>query len=91
MLCYTLSHILVCFSLGKLLLYSVTLLHPNRAHLLNKCQINMGLSHFHEFVILSGMYTLAPYQIDSVKRCGFCNVILILYRFFLPTHHDFGR
>ena len=51
---------------------------PNQPHLLNKHQINMGFSHFHEFVILSGIYILAPYQIDIVKGCGFCNGNIIL-------------
>ena len=50
---------------------------PNQPHLLNKYQINMGFSHFHEFGILSGMYILAPYQIDIVKGCG--SAIAILY------------
>ena len=38
----------------------------------------MVLSHFNEFVILSGMYILAPYQ---MKGCAFCNgsIILIWY------------
>ena len=56
----------------------------NQQHLLNKYQINMGFSHFHKFGILSGMYILAPYQIDIVKGCGFCNlsIILICYWFF---------
>ena len=27
----------------------------------------MGFSHFYEFGIFSGMYILAPYQIDIVK------------------------
>ena len=54
---------------------------PNQPHLLNKYQINVGFSHFHEFEILSGMQLLAPYQIDIVEGCGFCNgsIILILY------------
>ena len=54
---------------------------PNQAHLLNKYQINMGFSHFHEIGILSGMNILAPYQIDIVKGCGFWNgkIILIQY------------
>ena len=51
---------------------------PNQPHLLNKYQINMGFSHFHEFGILSGMYILAPYQIDIVKGSGFCNDNIIL-------------
>ena len=53
----------------------------------------MGFSHFHEFGILSGMYILAPHQIDIVKGCGFCNgsIILLWYWSFLPTNHDFGR
>ena len=51
---------------------------PNQPHLLNKYQINMVFSHFHEFGILSGMYILAPYQIDIVKGCGFCNGNIIL-------------
>ena len=39
----------------------------------------MGFSHFHEFWILSGMYILAPYQIDIVKGYGFYkgNIIFI--------------
>ena len=53
-------------------------LGTNQPHLLNKYQINMGFSHFHEFGILSGMYILAPYQIDIVKACGFCNGNIIL-------------
>ena len=67
--------------------------YPNQPHLLNKYQINMGFSHFHEFGILSGMYILAPYQIDIVKGCRFCNgdIILIWYWVFLPTYHDFVR
>ena len=52
---------------------------PNQPHLLNKYQINMGFSHFHEFGILSGMHILVPYQIDIVKRCGFCNGSIILF------------
>ena len=67
---------------------------PNQPHLLSKNQINMGFSHFHEFGILSGIYKLlAPYQIDIVNGCGFCNgnIILIWYWFFLPTYHDFER
>ena len=65
---------------------------PNQSHLLNKHQINMGFSHIHEFGILSGMYILAPYQIDIVKGGGFWNgsCILILY-FILPTNRDFSR
>ena len=51
---------------------------PNQPHLLNKYQINMGFSHFHEFRILSAIYILAPYQIDIVKGCGFCNGNIIL-------------
>ena len=51
---------------------------PNQPHLFNKYQINMGFSHFHEFGILSGMYIFAPYQIDIVKGCGFCNGNIIL-------------
>ena len=51
---------------------------PNQPHLLKKYQINMGFSHFHEFGILSGIYILAPYQIDIVKGCGFCNGNIIL-------------
>ena len=53
----------------------------------------MGFSHFLEFGILSGMYILAPYQIDIVKGCGFCNgnIVLIWYWVFLPTYHDFVR
>ena len=54
---------------------------PNQPHLLNKYQINMEFSHFHEFGILSGMYILAPYQIDIVKGCGFCNGNIILIRY----------
>ena len=55
--------------------------HPNQPHLLNKYHINMGFSHFREFGISSGMHILAPYQIDIVKGCGFCNgsIIVILY------------
>ena len=49
----------------------------------------MGFSHFHELGILSGMYIFSPYQIDSVKECGFYNDSIILIRyFFLPTNHD---
>ena len=40
---------------------------PNQPHLLKKYQINMGFLHFHEIGILSGMYILAPYQIDFLK------------------------
>ena len=67
-------------------------MYTNQPHLLYKYQINMGFSHFHEFGILSGMYILAPYQIDIVKGCGFCNgnIILIWY-WVLPTYHDFVR
>ena len=66
---------------------------PNQPHLLNKYQINMEFSHFHEFGILSGMYILAPYEIYIVKACGFCNgnIILICYWVFSPTYHDFVR
>ena len=65
---------------------------PNQPYLLNKCQINMGFPHFHEFGILSGMHILEPYKIDIVKGCGVCNgsIILILYWFFIRTKH-FGR
>ena len=38
----------------------------------------MGFSHYHEFGILSGMCILAPYQIDIVEGCGFCNGSIIL-------------
>ena len=55
---------------------------PNQPHLLNKYQIYMGFSHFHEFGILSGMFILAPHQIDIVKGCGFCNRSIILIWFF---------
>ena len=53
----------------------------------------MGISHFHEFGILSRIYILAPYQIDILKGCGFFNgnIILIWYWFFLPTYDDFVR
>ena len=51
---------------------------PNQPHLLNKYQMNMGFSHFHELWILSGMFILAPHQINSVKECGFCNDRIIL-------------
>ena len=47
--------------------YLIKIKYPNQPHLLNKYQINMGFSHFHEFGILSGIYILAPYQIDIVK------------------------
>ena len=68
---------------------------PNQPHLLNKYQVHMVFSHFHEFVIWSRISIMAPYQIDIVKGCGFCNgsIILILYWFYLPTiyNQDFGR
>ena len=65
----------------------------NQPLLLNKSQINMGFTHFHECGILSGTCIWAPYQIDVVKMSGFCNgsIILIWYWFSLITHHDFGR
>ena len=47
--------------------------YPNQPHLLNKYQINLSFSHFHEILILSGMNILAPYQIGTVKGCGFWN------------------
>ena len=51
---------------------------PNQPHLLNKYQINLGFSHFHEIGILSRMYyILAPHQIDIVKGGGFCNGSII--------------
>ena len=40
--------------------------------------MNMGFSHFHELGILSGMFILAPRQINSVKECGLCNDSIIL-------------
>ena len=66
---------------------------PNQPHLLNKYQLNVGFSHFHQFRILSGMYVLAPYLKDIMKGSGFCNgnIILIWYWVFLPTYHDFVR
>ena len=54
------------------------LLYLNQPHLLNKYQINVCFSYFHEFGILSGIQILAPYQIDIVKGCGFCNDNVIL-------------
>ena len=67
---------------------------PNQPHLLNKYKINMGISHFHEFGILSGMHILAPYQIDIacermwfLQRQYYINFLLI----FFPTNHDFVR
>ena len=47
--------------------YLHVLTYPNQPHLLKKYQINMGFLHFHEIGILSGMYILAPYQIDFLK------------------------
>ena len=40
---------------------------PNQPHLLNKYQIIMDFSHFHEIGILSGINILSPYQIDIKK------------------------
>ena len=56
---------------------------PNQPHL-NKYQINIWFSHFHEFGILYGIYILAAYQIDIVKEYGFCNgsIIFIWHWFF---------
>ena len=99
---HTLTSLLIMYlflygNVGSMKFYlkkiSIMVTLPNQPHLLNKYQINMGFPHFHEFGILSGMYILAPYQIDIVKRCGFCNgnIILIWSCFFLPTYHDFVR
>ena len=40
---------------------------PNQPHLLNKYIINMGFSHFHEFGILSGMYTILVLEMIGNK------------------------
>ena len=65
---------------------------PSQPHLINKYQIEICFSYFHEIVILSSMNILASYQIDIVilssmnilasyqidKGCGFCNLIITL-------------
>ena len=53
-------------------------LWSGQPHLLNKYQINMGFSHFHEIEILSRINILSPYQIDIVIGCSFCNGNIIL-------------
>ena len=43
----------------------------------------MGFLHFHEIKYLSGMNISAPYKIDIVKGCGFCNgKIMFIWQWF---------
>ena len=67
---------------------------PNQAHLLNKYQINVGFSHFHEIGILSWDEHFGTISNRYCERMWFLeweNYINTILIFLLSPNRDFGR